>query len=217
MYIIDETYFTRKYAIPNTNEAQTEAKDNLELFINQCVRQLLRDALGVDLFNELDGFIVEGVFDEDTAPDKWKDFVLGKEYTLNDVKLKWPGIISEEGLFKQSLLVPYVFHFWLENEFSIQSGVGEVVVNAKNAKNVNPTQSLVSSWNDFILFYQGSTFCNHHHHHIYYNFEGVRYVDYYPYHFESINVSLIKFLKDHPETYPNTNMRTYDPKNQLGI
>ena len=52
MYIIDESYFKRELSIPNINETLSDAKDNLQGFIDDKVRLLLQNSLGYQLFKE---------------------------------------------------------------------------------------------------------------------------------------------------------------------
>jgi len=212
MYIIDQTYFTRDLSIPNINEMQTEAFDNLNSFVDEYVRQLLRDALGIQIFNELDSYVIGGVFDGTGAPQYIIDLVNGKEYVNSGTTYKWSGLISTQGVFKKSLLANYVYYQWLKNNFSTQSGVGEVTINPQNANLVNPTQKLVSVWNTFLLMYQNMNTC----------YPSV----YYKGHTQVIDwlginanteVSLIQYLNDNDTDFSTATLRVYEYQNQLGI
>ena len=92
MYIIDETYFNRELSIPNVNEAQSEVFDTVNPLVDEYARQLLRDALGIELFNVLDSYVIDGVFDETSAPQYIIDLVNGKEYVKDDITYKWIGL-----------------------------------------------------------------------------------------------------------------------------
>lgn len=212
MYIIDQTYFTRDLSIPNINEMQTEAFDNLNSFVDEYVRQLLRDALGIEIFNELDSYVIGGAFDGTGAPQYIIDLVNGKEYVNSGTTYKWSGLISTQGVFKKSLLANYVYYQWLKNNFSTQSGVGEVTINPQNANLVNPTQKLVSVWNTFLLMYQNMNTC----------YPSV----YYKGHTQVIDwlginanteVSLIQYLNDNDTDFSTATLRVYEYQNQLGI
>jgi len=212
MYIIDQTYFTRDLSIPNINEMQTEAFDNLNSFVDEYVRQLLRDALGIQIFNELDSYVIGGVFDGTGAPQYIIDLVNGKEYVNSGTTYKWSGLISTQGVFKKSLLANYVYYQWLKNNFSTQSGVGEVTITPQNANLVNPTQKLVSVWNTFLLMYQNMNTC----------YPSV----YYKGHTQVIDwlginanteVSLIQYLNDNDTDFSTATLRVYEYQNQLGI
>lgn len=212
MYIIDETYFTRELSIPNVNEVQTEAYDTLNYFVDEYVRQLLRDALGVDKFNELDTYVIDGVFEPTDAPQYIIDLVEGKEYEKSGVTYRWSGLISTQGVFKKSLLANYVYYNWLRNSFSIQSGVGEATLNPQNANLVNPTQRLVTIWNSFLDMYQNKNLA---YPNVYYK-GYTQVIDWLGFS-ANTEVSLIQYLQDQQADFENASLRVYQYQNQLGI
>ena len=212
MYIIDQTYFTRELSIPNINEVQTEAYDTLNYFVDEYVRQLLRDALGIEIFNILDTYVIDGAFDSTGAPQYIIDLVEGKEYVKSGVTYKWSGLISTQGVFKKSLLANYVYYQWLKNSFSTQSGVGEVTLNPQNANLVNPTQKLVTAWNSFVTMYQNK---NCLYPNIYYK-GHTQVIDWLGYNVNT-EVSLIEYLNDNDSDFSTSTLRVYEYQNQLGI
>lgn len=212
MYIIDQTYFTRELSIPNINEVQTEAFETLEYFVDEYVRQLLRDALGIEIFNELDTYVIDGAFDSTGAPQYIIDLVEGKEYVKSGVTYKWSGLISTQGVFKKSLLANYVYYQWLKNSFSTQSGVGEVTLNPQNANLVNPTQKLVTAWNSFVTMYQNA---NCVYPNVYYK-GHTQVIDWLGYNVNT-EVSLIEYLNDNDSDFSTATLRVYEYQNQLGI
>lgn len=212
MYIIDETYFVRELHIPNVNEAQSESFDVLESFVDEYARQLLRDALGIDIFNELDSYVIDGVFDGTGAPQYIIDLVDGKEYTKDNIIYKWNGLISTQGVFKKSLLANFVYSKWFENSFTTTSGVGEVTLNAQNANLVNPTQRIVTYWNRFVDMYQG---CINAYPTVY--FKGSTQVIDWLGNTNNTEVSLIQYLNDNETDFPNATKKLYKYQNQLGI
>ena len=212
-YIIDETYFVRKYLVPNAQELNSGANEQLKGYIDSMARLCLKDALGNVLFKDLDDNITAGNLDGD-APQKWLNLVNGVEYVLDGTTYTWEGLIQENGAFNESLLTPFVFYHWLYDNQSRMSGVGEVVTIAKNAINVNSTQRLVSTWNDFVSNYQ--TGCNNYSPSIYFK-GGIRVIDWVGNNTNSDYVSLIKFLSDNETDYPEAALKMYKAKNQLGI
>jgi len=213
MYIIDDTYFVRDLNIPNSNEAQTDAGNNLESFIDEQCRLLLLNLLGYPLFKELDSYVVSGVFITLETPQKWIDFVKGKEYTKNGKLVKWQGLISTQGVFKKSLMANYVYYHYLSSEQSTLSSVGEMVVEAKNGIRVNSTQKLVSVWNYFLEMYQGSQK---------YLFPKFYYKGFVPItdylgHNPTSEISAIEFLIDNKIDFPDASLMRYEVQNQLGI
>lgn len=212
MYIIDQTYFTRDLSIPNINEVQTEAFETLEYFVDEYVRQLLRDALGIEIFNILDTYVIDGAFDSTGAPQYIIDLVEGKEYVKSGVTYKWSGLISTQGVFKKSLLANYVYYQWLKNSFSTQSGVGEVTLNPQNANLVNPTQKLVTAWNSFVTMYQNA---NCVYPNVYYK-GHTQVIDWLGYNVNT-EVSLIEYINDNDSDFITATLRVYEYQNQLGI
>jgi len=211
MYLINGTYFIREYNIPNTTELQGNSSTNLEQYVDERCRLLLQMALGSELFADLDDNITNGVLDND-APQKWENLVNGCTYTKNGKDYVWKGLLQEEGTFKSSLLTPYVYYYWLKGNISSVLGVGEVVTNGKNANNVNSTQRLVETWNDFVSQYQGN--CSYKSNVFIHN--GVIVYDY----FQNANnnyVNFLQFIKDNDTDYPNANLETFEFKNQLGL
>lgn len=212
-YLIDETYFQRELFVPNADDQDRGAYKELQEFIDEKSRLCLKEALGYVLFKELDSYIDDGNL-EGSAPSIWGNLVNGVEYTVNGNTYKWEGLISTEGAFKRSLLANYTYYYWLYYNQSTMSGVGEVVLNAKNAINVNSTQRLVSTWNTFLQMYQGNktqSGYNKYYH------KGIKVIDYIGGGTDDNYVHLIKFLSDNNEYYPNAALKLHKPKNQLGL
>ena len=212
MYLIDQTYFTKQYNIPNLNEMDSDILSDLEQYIDKDVRSLHANALGYSLFKELDSYIVGGVL-VDTAPEKWLNLVNGFEYIQDDKTVKWKGLIYEEGSSKSSLLVPYVYHNWLRDNISQVTGTGEKIIASQNAVNVSSNQRIVAAWNSFVSMYQGNecytrqriSFVN-----------GVRFLDWFGEN-RSEEISLIAFLTNKESDYPSAFKATYIKQNQLGL
>lgn len=100
----------------------------------------------------------------------------------------------------------------MQNESAL-SGVGNVVIEAKNATNVNNTQISTTVWNEFVNQYQS----DYHTRPYNYIYNGVHVVDWLGYNNESGFVSLVKFLSDNDTDYPDATLKMYDFKNQLGL
>ena len=201
MYIIDETFFIKELYVPNLNEMDSDTLTTLETSVDRYVRQFLRDALGNVLFTELDSYITDGVLDAG-APQKWLDLVNGVD--------DWKGLKFEEGTYKGSILAKYVYYYWLKDAVSNMTGTGEKVITATDALAVNSTQRLTNVWNDFVEDNQGVFNPDR----CYYG-----YLDYYSNWNcnNDVNYSLIRFLSDKSEDYPDANKKVYEIKNQLGI
>jgi hypothetical protein len=212
-YIINEAFFQRKYQTPNSAEAGSIDNNLLTQLIDEKARLFIQDALGYELFKDFDDNVTNGDLDVG-APQKWKDLVNGVEYTLNGKLFKWNGLKYEEGAFKGSILTPYVYYYWLEENLSITTGMGQVVGTSKNATGVNSGQKMVTIWNEMVQLNQYDVLCNNQP--IRYNIGGVMFTDWFKTQ-ESNYVSLIKFLTDKETDYPDANKKVYGYKNQLGL
>lgn len=212
MYIINPNYFQKQYTIPNIDEMDSKNATVLEICIDQYVRLCLQSALGYNLWKELDLNITDGVLDSG-APLKWFDLVNGKTYTKDGKDYTWKGLIYTDGIYKGSLLVPFVYYQFLKENVSLLTGTGEKVLDASNAIGVNSTQRMVMSWNDFVNQYQGQCFSysvNRYYH------DGVLVEDYFTGN-DREQVNLIQYLEDNETDYPNAQRMIYNVKNQLGL
>lgn len=200
MYLIDKAYFVRDLAVPNIQPSLDIPNNEVSFdwYIDRYARQLLQNALGNFLFDELDSQITDGALNSN-ADQKWKDLVNGKSYTKDNYDLKWKGLIYEEGAFKGSVLAYYTYYHWHLEQMSRMSAMGEVKGKAVNTTAVNSTATSVKIWNKYIMMYQG--ICNERKP-SFSIVRGVPFTDYY-YQRDSDYVSLLGFLADHEEDYPN--------------
>jgi len=216
MYIIDSTYFQApKREIPNLIEADSKSFAELELLIDEKCRLLLLSFLTKEQVTELESYLAYGLLPVPPTgvPAKWVQLINGTTYVKNDVTLIWNGLIYSKGTYKGSLLADYVYYYWLTENVSYMTGVGDAKANPKGASLVIPTQRIVNTWNDFVKAYQSDY--------------GRGWVDYdyrmsgvYPWcwnYAQNAEVSLIQFLQDHDETYPNPNRKFFEVQNQLGL
>lgn len=213
MYIIDDTYFqTPKREIPNLDEADSKSFVELERLVDYYGRLFMSYILTPDELTEFNSYLVNGIFPLVTTgiPQKWIDLVNGTTYTSNDVDLVWNGLIYSKGTYKGSVLADYVYSFWLESQASYMTGVGDAKGQPKGAILVNPTQRIITVWNDFVLQYCGfggyqyNNWC----------YAGLIYNS-LPYSVQG-EVSLIEFLSDNQTNYTSENRKFFEVKNQLG-
>lgn len=221
MYIIDTSYFIREIKVAGLQELRSEEVDNLDLFIDEKARLLLHEALGFNLFNEFDSQVVNGKLRTSTPPDeRWSNLVNGVTYTIGDEQLRWQGLTCIQGAFKKSVIAYFAFCSFLEDHVSQLTTMGEVRGNSKNASKVNSGQRYVKIWNKFIDMYQGD-YSGCHQGIITPNFFVRRGVPFYDYSYGSVQssgfVSLLRFLSDNNEDYPDASLKLYDYRNQLGV
>ena len=209
MYLIDKTYFIKNISVPNTEEPTSDESESLDMSIDRYVRQFLQVTLGNVLFTDLDSNVIDGEL-EITAPQKWLNLVNGYAYTKDGVDYVWQGLKYELGLYKVSLLAYYTYVNHYQN--SVNSVLGQVGIEPKNGVVVNPTDHLVSVWNEFVEMYQGDNCSNASITH----YDNVLFVDYYQYK-ESGYVSYLQFLEDNKTDYEGFKAGVINFKNSLGI
>lgn len=196
MYIIDDTYFQYpKRDIPNVDEADSKSFVELEMLIDEKCRLFMRYFLTEAEVTDFESYLVNGMFPTITTgiPQKWIDLVNGKD--------DWKGLIYSLGTSKNSLLADFVYYHYLVNQVSYMTGVGDAKANPKGASLVNPTQRIVTIWNDFLLQYQGSLELS----------ARMRWEDFYA------NDSLFNFLNSNFVDFPYRNVFAFEVKNQLGL
>lgn len=227
MYIINDTYFNSpKREVANLNEPDSKSFAELESLIDEKCRLLLLDFLTIEQVRDLETYLVNGLLpanaqstnplDPDYVPSMWLELIKGVNYEVNDVNLKWNGLAYSLGTYKGSLLADYVYSFWLESQVSYMAGVGDSKGNPKGAVLVNPTQRYVNTWNDFVIAYQSDMCGRFHYGWFDYGFVWNVSEPYYNI-FKSNEVSLMQFLHDKNEIYPNDNRKFFEVKNQLGL
>lgn len=223
MYLINDTYFqSLNREVPNLGEPDSRSYGELERIIDEKCRLLMFDFLTVEEVFDFNSYLVDGMFPDvyqpdpllpDYVPQKWIDLVKGKEYTVNDIRFKWKGLIYELGTYKGSLLADYAYSFYLEAMASYMTGVGDAKANPKGANLVSPTQRYVKTWNEFVKQYEGFRVMGW----FYDCFDlwiinpGGLYQNQYN------EVSLLGYLNSQTEDFPYRHIVKHEVKNQLGL
>ena len=213
MSIIDATYFEKGYLfIPHNkdiNPSTTETSENTDLtfFIDKYERELLVNALGVELYDQLAPLT--------TYTGKWADLVDGETYTVDGKKYKWEGL---KGHNKNSLIANYTYCEWLRNDESTYTTTGIVQNKAKNAMPFSPSPKYIKAWNEFISMYQNDvqdTLPR-----LIYNRNGNAGLDYFGSN-ESAFRSLCQYITDKneedPTAFPDAPLMRYKSQNSFGI
>lgn len=214
--IIDNTYFTKGWLfIPANKDLNAEpvgspsAQTEIDFFIEEYERELLLNALGVTLYNELESELPT------PTTQKWIDLVDGKDYTINGKTKRWNGL---RGANMQSLIAFYVYCQYLRNDNStyLITGIGQL--EAGNAERFDPSPKFVKSWNRFLEQYQGKLY-NYDYPTVIYNRSGMVGLDYYG--SDSVEVNLYQYLTDANElddtAFPDFEFRFYETYNSFGI
>ena len=214
--IIDATYFEKGILyIPNNKDISVSPVDapstqsELEVFIDNYERDLLINALGVSLFNQL----VLAMDDLPNAEQKWQDLVEGLDYTVGGHSYRWEGL---RGYNKQSVIAFYVYCHYLRNDESTYTTTGIVRSTAKNADNYDPTGKYIQAYNSFLEQYQKDYNYNPN---VLINAFGGMGLDYY--NNNDSTRSLYQYLTDANEldvtSFPDFKFKVYESQTSLGI
>lgn len=201
--IIDTTYFVNDLFIPNAKEVAGGANNNA--YVLECItrveKSLLRNALGLSIYNELQAAlpVVEG------SEDKWKWLVNGREY---DGKV-WEGLSDQK-----SLIAYLVYAVFLDENSHFWTTTGTVKPAPENSENVTPAFKYATSWLRFTEKYQKGCLTEPY----VINGYGYEYRDYYGNN-EDVEVSLYQYLRDNKELYgwDESNFKVYAEKNTFGL
>ncbi len=211
--IIDNTYFEKGWLfIPNNKDTNAEptaspsAQSEIDFFIEEYERELLLNALGVTLFNDLIA---------NPSDQKWVDLIDGKDYTINSKTKRWNGL---KGANKQSLIAFYVYCQYLRNDNSTYLTTGIAQNTANNAERSDPAPKFVKSWNRFLSQYQGNGY-NYGYPTVITNRSGMVGLDYYGQ--DNVEVNMFQYLTDQneltPTDFPDFEFKFYETYNTLGI
>tara|TARA_B110000902_G_scaffold215687_1_gene248236 strand:+ start:278 stop:1204 length:927 start_codon:yes stop_codon:yes gene_type:complete len=188
--LINSTYFEKgDLYIPNNDDLNASSGltviSDLDFYIEEYTRELILNALGIVLYEELQ-VALENLMASDQ---RWIDLVDGVTYTNpSSVKKRWEGL---RGANKQSLVAAYVYTMYLRNYNETFATTGVVRNDSKNATNYDATPKYIKAYNKFLGQYQADNLPNPI---TYVNRFGTTGLDWYG--SESATVSLYQFLTD---------------------
>lgn len=187
--------------IPTAGSVSQNNGTYIDLLCARIERELLLNALGLDLYNE---FQIALSDINNIANAKWKLILNGEEYSS---KL-WRGLKHEMNFIEQRIYEVYVTE---TNSFLTQAG--NVQVNSENANLFTPVYKIANSNQEFIKGYQGQR----------YNEPMVSgiFVDYFGSDNNGIDVSFYQYLLDKKILFPTWISDSfkfyYEEKNSFGI
>ena len=148
MSLIDSDYFVNEIALPEGKYAVIQA------FINRYEDQAIFDLFGYEL-----GTLVIA-YNITTSPQRIKDIVEGKEYTISsdafykpsggDTIIKWKGLVNTE---KKSLLAYWIYYWWCREHESFATNVGGAKSKLENANNVGFGEKAAYAWHEMLKLY----------------------------------------------------------------
>lgn len=144
--LIDSTYFIDEITIPNI--INTAVLSGLNQLIKRYQREILINALGVDLYYQLlNGYSAGG-------SDKWNDLIEGKIYTVNydgkTYSVKWNGLVNSE---KISLLAYFIFFHHARGAHNPFSASGFTKNSHENSSGISGERQLAYIWNKGVELY----------------------------------------------------------------
>lgn len=224
-FIIDYTFFQRELEVPNVDEINSKSLTTLNQFIDEKCSLFMLNALGPVVFNQLKSLLVNGLLPEAISPNaelqKYWRLVNGTTYDKDGVTFIWDGLRVVKGSYKTSVLAYYTYYYWLRNEVTYMSGVGEVKGNAKGAIMANSNRRLTETWNKMVSLNQGSYYQGSEQE--LYNIYDLGALDGWLNGLNRLHccdkdsITLIKYLTDHSLEFTNEYPKTYAIKNQLGL
>lgn len=201
MYIIDLSYFKGNINVPNVEELNSGNAVKLETYVDKYGRLVMQYLLGYELFLDFDSYIENGEL-KPTAPQIYKDLVDGNGSDFL-------GLRYTRGLHKHSAIANFVYYFWLKENSTVQSGVGEISLNSKGAVSLSSINRQVSVWNEFINEYQGEVINSNKR---IYNVDGLIFTDY----FGGENSGFETIVNFVSKTIPNARIKMFNGyKNSL--
>jgi hypothetical protein len=159
MPLIETSYFIGEINIPNAGTGGP-----VDALVNRFIKlhepRFLQLALGQSLYSAFMtglGKAADGSYEKvdkgvpaDDVAQKWKDLLNGKEYTgLDGRKYKWNGFIplQDSATANESIIASYVYYYFMKNNATQTTGIGENQPNQENGVSVSPRFKMTSAWN----------------------------------------------------------------------
>jgi len=149
--IINGEYFNVDLLLKDTDSSIPNAEalgvgENLNNAISKYEPEILIKCFSYSLYKEFMSQFDENYTIKETADQKWKDLLNGKEYQKDGMNCFWRGLIFEEAEVKKSLIAYYTFHHCIVNGNN-NTGIQK----EKSSDERNLIKRLyVKSWNDFV-------------------------------------------------------------------
>ena len=139
MSLIDKTYFVFDINIPDSDY------NDLTAYITRYEKEILMELLGYDLY------ILVAAYNVTTSPQRIKDLVEGKAYTLSSGdQIKWNGLKNTDLI---SLIAYYVYYWFVGNNNTTLQGIGNVKLKSENSDNARAGITISTAWNRLETLY----------------------------------------------------------------
>jgi hypothetical protein len=121
-------------SINTGTEIVTPVNVALEYIISEKEPEVLTNLFGYNLYYALANGNIN--------IERWDNLVNGTVYEIDGIKHFYPGL--------KQIIKKYVYYWWLRQEATQSTGVGESINKTENAVRTNPAQKQVTAWNDMI-------------------------------------------------------------------
>lgn len=146
--ILTLTNFQSSYLkLPNARVSANGAdfSEEIQAAIDEREREILIDGLGIALYDSL----VTEYADLGTASQPILDLVNGKDYTVNNIAVRWDGLISNP------FLGCYVYYHFMQEKQDVFTTMGTQSPEAVSSQAVSAIDTSVRRYRKFIKGYQG--------------------------------------------------------------
>jgi len=141
MSLIDSTYFAFDINVPASDY------NNLDAYITKYEKEILMKLLGYELYK------LVAAYDAGTSPQRIKDLVEGKEYTLTSGELiKWNGLKNTD---KISLIAYYTYYWFVRDNSTSLEGIGNRKLTGENSEAANSGMKISAAWTKLKALYGG--------------------------------------------------------------
>lgn len=142
MNLIDSTYFNREINIPGVEKPLVSGP--LSKFIKEYEPRFLQKALGYEFYTEFWAAMEAG-----SSESMWTEIVEGGTFTHCGKLVKWDGLRASTEL-KESIIANYVYYFFMRDNVSMTTGIGEVKSKSENSASASAAPKMCKAWNDMV-------------------------------------------------------------------
>lgn len=133
-----------------------ELKIYIKKYEEQCLRLILGDALYLELMANVELDSNEIYVLKDTAVQKWKDLLYGKNYPSVEHKDQhtWEGLVKNIGRINdieihETIMASYVFYHWSLANRTNTTGTGESRGQSQGSTQESSKYKRIDVWNEF--------------------------------------------------------------------
>lgn len=130
----DKDYYILEANIPDS------ILNDLDAYITRYEKEILIDLFGYALWKLINAYDSNN---PGNSPQRIRDIVEGKEYTVDGDLIKWNGLINDD---KISLLSYYVYYWWVRNNGTTLHMTGVALLKSENSEPESASQKISAAW-----------------------------------------------------------------------